>query len=316
MAGLPIARPIPAGAAKRRRISDEALAGWISISPWLLGFVVFTGVPLLASLYFSFTKYDVIRSPEWVGLDNYRRLLTNDRLFPLALRNTFTYALMAVPLDVATSLGAALLLNQARRWQGVFRTIYYLPAITPAVATSYLFIWILNPNAGLLNRGLRFLHLPAPQWTVDPFWIKPTIVISQLWVLGGSMIILLAALKQVPAPLYEAAWLDGAGRWRRFKDVTLPMISGVLFFVATVGTINALQVFTQGYVMFDKNGGPEQSALFIVMYLYNRAFGTGTFQMGYAAAIAWILFVIVVAITVFQFRLSKRWVYYESGDER
>ena len=316
MAGLPIARPIPAGAAKRRRISDEALAGWLSISPWLLGFVVFTGVPLLASLYFSFTKYDVIRSPEWVGLDNYRRLLTNDRLFPLALRNTFTYALMAVPLDVATSLGAALLLNQARRWQGVFRTIYYLPAITPAVATSYLFIWILNPNAGLLNRGLRFLHLPAPQWTVDPFWIKPTIVISQLWVLGGSMIILLAALKQVPAPLYEAAWLDGAGRWRRFKDVTLPMISGVLFFVATVGTINALQVFTQGYVMFDKNGGPEQSALFIVMYLYNRAFGTGTFQMGYAAAIAWILFVIVVAITVFQFRLSKRWVYYESGDER
>jgi len=316
MAGLPLATRLTGGTAKRKRASDEAVAGWISISPWLIGFLVFTGFPLLASLYFSFTKYDVIRSPEWIGLANYQRLLTDDRLFPLALRNTFTYALMAVPLDVATSLGAALLLNKARHWQGIFRTIYYLPAITPAVATSYLFIWILNPNAGLLNRGLRFLNLPAPAWTVDPFWIKPTIVISQLWVLGGSMIILLAALKQVPAPLYEAATLDGAGPWRRFKDVTLPMISGVLFFVATVGTINSLQVFTQGYVMFDKNGGPEQSALFIVMYLYNRAFGTGTFQMGYAAAIAWVLFLIVVAITFFQFRLSKRWVYYESGDDR
>lgn len=319
MAGVPMVGRMAAGAGKRPRVSEETKAGWLSISPWLIGFAVFTAFPLLASLYFSFTKYDVLSPPEWIGAENYRRLLTGDRLFPLALKNTLVYALMMVPLDVVTALGAALLLNRARRWQGFFRTVYYLPAITPAitpaVATAYLFIWIMNPNDGLVNTALRAVGLPAPAWTVDPFWMKPTIVVSKLWILGGSMIILLAALKQVPASLYEAALLDGAGRWRRFKDVTLPMISGVLFFVATVGTINSLQVFTEGYVMFDENGGPENAALFVNMYLFRRAFGTGTFQMGYAAAIAWILFLIVVAVTILQFRLSKRWVYYESGNE-
>ncbi len=316
MANVSVAGRVAVEPRKRRRVSDEAVAGWLSISPWLVGFLVLTATPLLASLYFSFTKYDVLRPPEWVGLENYQRLFTNDRLFPLALGNTFTYALMFVPLDVGTGLAAALLLNQARRWQGFFRTVYYLPAITPAVATAYLWIWILNPNDGIVNRVLRFLHLPAPQWTVDPFWTKPSIVISQLWVLGGSMIILLAALKGVPASLHEAALLDGAGRLRRFKDVTLPMISGVLFFVATVSTINALNVFTQGYVMFDEDGGPSNSALFVVMYLYKRAFGGGTFQMGYASAIAWVLFLIVVAVTLIQFWASKRWVYYEAGNDR
>jgi multiple sugar transport system permease protein len=300
---------------RKRRLSAETIAGWISISPWILGFLVFTATPLFASLYFSFTKYDVIRPAEWIGLDNYTRLFTNDRLFPIALKNTFIYALIFVPLDVATGLGAALLLNQARRWQGIFRTIFYLPAVTPAVATAYLWIWILNPNDGLVNRILRFMHLPAPQWTVDPFWTKPTIVISQLWILGGSMIILLAALKGVPPALYEAARLDGAGPFRRFKDVTLPMISGVVFFVATVSTINSLNVFTQGYVMFDEDGGPRNSALFVVMYLFKRAFGGGTFQMGYASAIAWVLFLIVMTVTLLQFWASKRWVYYEAGND-
>ncbi len=315
MANVSVAGRVRVEPGRRRRVAQETIAGWLSISPWLVGFLVLTATPLIASLYFSFTKYDVLRSPEWVGLANYQKLFTDDRLFPVALRNTFVYALMFVPLDVGTGLAAALLLNQARRWQGFFRTVYYLPAITPAVATAYLWIWILNPNDGVVNRVLRFLHLPAPQWTVDPFWTKPAIVISQLWILGGSMIILLAALKGVPGSLYEAALLDGAGRLRRFKDVTLPMISGVLFFVATVSTINALNVFTQGFVMFDEDGGPRNSALFVVMYLYKRAFGGGTFQMGYASAIAWVLFLIVVAITLVQFWASKRWVYYESGNE-
>ncbi len=316
MANASVAGRVRVEPGKRRWVAQETIAGWLSISPWLIGFLVLTATPLLASLYFSFTKYDVLRSPEWIGLANYQKLFTDDRLFPVALGNTFVYALMFVPLDVGTGLAAALLLNQARHWQGFFRTVYYLPAVTPAVATAYLWIWILNPNAGLLNQFLRFLHLPAPQWTVDPFWTKPTIVISQLWVLGGSMIILLAALKGVPASLHEAALLDGAGRLRRFKDVTLPMISGVLFFVATVSTINALNVFTQGYVMFDEDGGPSNSALFVVMYLYKRAFGGGTFQMGYASAIAWVLFLIVVAVTLIQFWASKRWVYYEAGNDR
>ena len=313
MANATMADRVAPVKARRRRVSEETLAGWLAISPWLFGFVVFTALPLVMAAYFSFTKYDAINPPEWVGLDNYERLFTNDRLFPKALRNTLVYALMLVPIDVATSLGAALLLNQARKLQGFFRTLYYLPSITPAVANAYLWILILNPNDGLFNRFLRFLHLPAPNWISDPTWVKPTIVVSQVWLLGGSMIILLAALKGVPQSLYEAALLDGAGRLRRFKDVTLPMISGVLFFIATVSTIGALNVFTQGYLMFDKNGGPDNSALFVVMYLYLRAFGGGVFQMGYAAAIGWVLFFIIVAVTLFQFWMSKRWVYYESG---
>jgi len=295
----------------RFRMSDETRAGWLTISPWIAGFIVFTMFPFVASLYFSFTDYDVISSPEWTGLDNYERLLTSDRLFPLALRNTFYYALMYVPLHLITALAVALLLNEARRLKGFFRTAYYLPSMTPAVATAYLWVWMLNPNDGLVNRTLRFLQLPAPAWTVDPMWTKPTIVISQVWMMGGAMILFLAALQGVPRDLYEAATLDGAGKWRRFRNITLPMISGVTFFLATVSTISALGVFTQGYVMFDKDGGPQDSALFIVMYLFKRAFGSGYFQMGYASAIAWMLFLIILVITVVQFKLSKRWVYYE-----
>lgn len=294
----------------RRGLSEETRAGWISISPWVIGFLIFTAWPVLSSLYFSFTKYDVISSPEWVGLQNYRKVLTDDPRFTKAVVNTVVYAALFVPLHVASALGVALLLHQARKLTGIFRTVYYLPSITPAVATAYLWIWILNPNDGIVNETLRALHLPAPAWTVDPAWTKPTIVVSQLWLLGGAMIIFLAGLNDIPVTLYEAAKLDGAGAWRRFKDVTLPMLSGVTFFVTTISTISALQVFTQGYVMFDKNGGPRNSALFIIMYLFKRAFEY--FQMGYASAIAWMLFLIILAITLVQFRLSKRWVYYET----
>lgn len=296
---------------RRRTLSSETRAGWLAIAPWLVGFAIFTAFPFLASLYFSFTKYDVINSPQWIGLENYDRLLTRDRLFPLALRNTVIYALMYVPLHLITSLSVALLLNEARRAKGIFRTAFYLPSMTPAVATAYLWVWMLNPNDGLINRTLRWLHLPAPAWTVDPFWTKPTIVISQVWLMGSAMILFLAALQGVPKDLYEAAILDGAGRWERFRSVTLPMISGVTFFLATVSIIASLNVFTQGYVMFDKDGGPKNSALFIVMYLFKRAFGSGYFQMGYASAIAWILFLLILIITVVQFRLARRWVYYE-----
>jgi len=295
----------------RFRPSEETRSGWLAISPWIFGFIVFTMFPFMSSLYFSFTRYDVLSSPEWIGLENYNRLLTSDRLFPLALRNTFMYTVMYVPLHLVTALAVALLLNEARKLKGIFRTAFYLPSMTPAIATAYLWIWILNPNDGLVNRGLRFLSLPAPQWTVDPAWTKPTIVISQVWMMGGAMILFLAALQGVSKDLYEAATLDGAGKWRRFRNVTLPMISGVTFFLATVSTIAALGVFTQGYVMFDKDGGPQDSALFIVMYMFKRAFGSGYFQMGYASAIAWVLFLVILVVTVIQFTVSKRWVYYE-----
>jgi len=300
-------------AGKRRRFSEESRAGWLAISPWIVGFLIFTLGPVVASLYFSFTKYDVISSPRWVGLANYRRLFTKDELFPKALWNTFVYTILYVPLHTILALLIATLLNEARKAKGIYRTVFYLPSITPAVATAYLWITLLNPNDGLVNRTLRFLHLPAPAWTVDPNWTKMTVVISQLWVLGGAMIIFLAALNGVPQTLYEAATLDGAGVLRRFWNVTVPMISGVIFFVATVALINAFQVFTQSYVMFDENGGPEHSALFAVMYLFQRAFAY--FQMGYAAAIAWVLFVIIVTFTVLQFGISKRFVYYEAGND-
>jgi len=298
-------------ASRPRRLSDETIAGWLSISPWLLGFFVFTAFPFLASLYFSFTKYDVLRPPEWVGLENYQRLLTQDRLFPLALKNTFVYAALYVPLHIVTALGVAMLLERARHLKGFFRTAFYLPAITPAVATAYLWVWILNPNDGVVNTILRSLNLPAPGWTVDPFWTKPTIVISSVWTMGGAMILFLAALQGVPRDLYEAAKLDGAGAWERFRSITLPMISSVTFFVATISIISSLNVFTQGYVMFDKDGGPENSALFVVMYLFKRAFGSGYFQMGYASAIAWMLFLIILVVTLIQFKFANRWVYYE-----
>ncbi len=295
----------------RRRFSEEAIAGWLSISPWLIGFLIFTLTPFVSSLYFSFTDYNVLQPPEWVGLDNYQRLFTNDRLFPKALENTLIYSLMYVPLNILSSLAVAMLLNRARYFKGFFRTAYYLPSITPGVATAYLWVWILNPNDGIVNSALRALHLPAPGWTVDPFWTKPTIVITEIWTLGASMLMYLAALQGVPKDLYEAATLDGASGWRKFKDVTLPMISGITFFVATISIISALNVFTQGYVMFDKDGGPDNSALFVVMYLFRRAFGSGYFQMGYASAIAWVLFALILVVTIIQFTFSKRWVYYE-----
>lgn len=294
----------------RRRASDETIAGWLAISPWLVGFAIFTLGPVAASLYFSFTKYDVLSDPVWIGLANYRELLTDDPLFVKAIRNTVVYTLLYVPLHIVTALGVALLLNQARHFTGVFRTLFYLPSITPAVATAYLWIGILNPNDGIVNRALRAVGLPAPAWTVDPFWTKPTIVVSQIWLLGGAMIIFLAGLRGVPVVLYEAAKLDGANAWQRLRDVTLPMLSGVTFFIATVSTINALQVFTQGYVMFDRNGGPGGSALFIIMYLFKNAFEY--FRMGYASAIAWLVFLLILALTLVQFRLAKRWVFYET----
>jgi multiple sugar transport system permease protein len=292
-------------------MNDEARAGWLSITPWVIGFLVFTLTPFVLSFYFSFTKYNVLQPPEWVGLENYERLFTRDNLFPKALRNTLIYAVMYVPMNIITSLSVAMLLNRARHFTGFFRTAYYLPSITPAVATAYLWVWILNPNDGIVNSTLRSIGLPAPGWTVDPFWTKPTIVITEIWTLGASLLMYLAALQGVPKDLYEAATLDGAGPWRKFKDVTLPMISGITFFVSTISIIAALNVFTQGYVMFDENGGPDRSALFIVMYLFERAFGSGNLQMGYASAIAWVLFLIILVVTVIQFKGSKRWVYYE-----
>ena len=247
-----------------------------------------------------------------MGLRNYQDIFTKDIYFSKSLVNSIVYTILYVPLHVITALAVALLLNQARKAQGIFRTLFYLPSMTPAVATAILWLWILNPNDGLVNQFLRLLHLPAPAWTIDPFWMKPAVVIQSLWGLGGAMIIFLAGLKNVPVSLYEAAALDGANAWQRFRHVTLPQLSSVIFFIATMSLISALQVFTQGYVMFDPDGGNSNAALFYIMNLFREAFRY--FHLGYASALAWILFVVIGVVTALQFYLSKKWVYYETSN--
>ncbi len=290
--------------------AEEARAGWLAISPWIIGFAIFTLGPILASLYFSLNNYNVIQPARFVGLDNYRRIFADDPLFLKSLVNTLVYTALYVPLHTFTAMGAAMLISRAARFQGIFRTFFYLPSMTPAVATALLWLWILNPNDGIINRFLRFVHLPSPAWTVDPFWMKPAVVVMSTWVVGGSMLIFLAGLKDVPVSLYEAAQIDGASPWQQFRYITFPLLSSVTFFIATISTISALQTFTQGYIMFDKDGGNQNAALFYVMYLFKRAFEY--FQMGYASAMAWLLFLVIAALTAIQFLVAKRWVYYDT----
>ena len=294
----------------RTASGEETRAGLLSISPWLIGFLIFTAGPLIASLVLSFTRYDVISSPRWIGLANYRRAFTTDPYFFKALWNSVFYTALYVPLHVVTALGAALLLDRARRATGFFRTLFYLPSITPGVATALLWLWILNPNDGLVNRTIRFFHLPAPQWTAEPTPMKVAIVIQACWGLGGAMLLFLAGLKNVPVVLYEAAALDGATGWQRFRHVTMPMLSSVTFFVATMSLIAALQVFLPAYVMFGDDGGNRNGALFYGLIIFREAFKY--FHMGYAAALAWLLFIVIGVVTACQFYASRRWVYYET----
>ena len=289
----------------------EARAGWAFISPWIIGFLIFTAVPMLASLYLSFTEYDVLRPPRAAGLDNYAELIS-DRRLRLALWNSFFYTVLFVPLSIAIALGLSLLLDRVTRAAGFFRTVFYLPSLTPTVAVGALFLWVLNPSVGLLNRALALVGIDGPGWTTEPDWIKPGLVIMSLWSLGGTVVILYAALKNVPQTLYEAARIEGASAWSEFRHVTLPMISGAVFFVLIVNTIAALQVFDEVYTMYFgqmDSGAASSAALFYVVYLFRQAFEF--LNMGYASAMAWLLFIVILIITLIQLRVSKSWVYYE-----
>lgn len=299
---------------KRRAISlqqREALAALAFISPWIIGFLVFTAGPMVASLYLSLTEYDILRPPLFVGLENYQKLLTDPRL-SMSLKNTFYYTALHVPLVIIVSLGLALILNNVGKASGFFRTAFYLPSITPAVAVGTLWLWILNPRIGLVNRALAFIGITGPGWTTDPAWVKPGLVLMSLWSVGSTVIIFLAALKDVPKELYEAAKMDGANRARQFFGITVPLISGSIFFVLIVNTIASLQIFAEIYTMFfgqQRVGTGTDSALFYVIYLFRQAFEF--LNMGYASAMAWVLFVIIMIITAIQIRFSNRWVYYE-----
>ncbi len=286
---------------------------WFFLSPWIVGFTFFGAGPILAAVFLSFTDYSIFTRPHWVGLANYRELLFQDPLVPKALFNTLFYTVFAVPLGTFFSLMVALLLNQKVRGLSVWRTLYYLPTVVSGVAMGVLWRWIFNPEVGLLNTALRpLLHvlgLPDPKWLLDPHLAKPAYILMSLWGIGGGMIIFLAGLQSIPKQLYEAAEIDGAGRFSQFRHVTLPLLSPVVFFSLTMGFIGSFQIFTQAYVMTGR--GVDNSTLFYVLYLFDQAFRY--FRMGYSSALAWVLFAIVLAITLVQFRLARRWVYYEGA---
>jgi multiple sugar transport system permease protein len=285
----------------------EALVGYLFVLPAVLGFFLWFAGPMAYSAWISLTDWPLLSDPRYIGLDNYRRML-DDPLFEKSLRVTFTFVVVSVPLVQVTAFAIALLLNLEVRGQAVFRTIYYLPTVAPLIASSVLWTWIFNSEFGLLNSVLRQLGLPKILWLQDPDWAMRTLILLSVWNFGSTMVIYLAGLQGVPRTLYEAAAIDGARAWHRLINITIPMMSPVILFNTLLGVIFSLQTFTQGLVITD--GGPNDSTLFYALNLYRQAFIN--FRMGYAAALAWVLFVIIVVVSVIAFRTVGRRVYYES----
>ncbi|MGI6207687.1 MAG: carbohydrate ABC transporter permease [Anaerolineae bacterium] len=295
---------------RRRRSAAarrEAIQGLLCIVPWMVGFVAFTAGPMLASVWLSLTDYEILRPIHFTGLANFAKA-ARDPLFSKSLWNTAYYTALYVPLHLLTALLAALLLNVKERGINVYRVIYYVPSIMPTVANAFLWMWIFNPNYGLANALFDVLGLPPQKWLFDETLAKPSFVIMSLWGLGSTMIVFLAGLQGVDPVLYEASSIDGATRWSRFWNITLPMITPVVFFNLIVGIIGSFQVFTTAYITTE--GGPDNATLFYVLYIYRQGWDYG--QMGYASALAWVLFVMVLLLTIVQFLAAGRWVYYEA----
>lgn len=279
----------------------------------MVGFVIFMAFPMIVSLVLSLTDYDALNAPHFVGWTNYEQILSDPKV-SLSMANTMLYTVLAVPANMAVSLFlASLLARLGRRSVGFFRTVFYLPDVTPKVAIGVLFLLLFNGQVGLLNAVLRIFGIDGPQWTTDDMWVKPGLVLIHLLSAGSTVVIYLAALKNVPTELYEAAEIDGASAWQRFRKITVPMISGALFFTLIVQTIAALQAFDEAYTAFYGStvaaSYSSDSALFYLIYLFQQAFQF--LHMGYASAMAWLLFLVIMVITVIQVRLSKRFVYYE-----
>ena len=300
-------------AVRRGWMRRHTAAFWLFVSPWVFGFAVFTLGPMVYSLWLSFLNWDLIDPPTFAGFGNYRHALS-DPLLGQAIKVTLLYAVASVPLQTALSLAVALLMNMKVRGIHVFRTIWYLPSLVTGVAQTVLFLWVFNPNYGLVNGLLGALGIHGPAWFQDPHWSLPAVVIMSLWSVGGNMVIYLAGLQDVPTELYEATAIDGAGRLRQLWHVTLPQLSPVIFFNVVTGLIAAMQTFTQGYVVRHAGGAPSNSLLFYVFYLYENGFQF--FRMGYASALAWILLLMILTLTALVFRGSAFWVYYESANPR
>lgn len=290
----------------------ELLLGYLYIAPWMLGFLVFTAGPMIASLYFSLTNYNTITPPRFIGVENYRRLFFEDPRFTQALGNTLYYVVFAVPLGILISLALAVMLNQGLRGTKLYRTLFFLPTITPAVAAIMVWRLLFNPSVGPINYMLSLVGIQGPTWLGSETWVKPALIVIALWgsVGGSRMLIFLAGLQGIPPELYEAASLDGASGVRRFWSITLPMLSPAIFFNVILSVIEGFRIFTPAYIATE--GGPNYASNFFMLYLFNNAFSY--LNMGYASAMAWVLFVLVLVLTVFQFRMARRWVYYE-GDQ-
>jgi multiple sugar transport system permease protein len=288
---------------KQRR---NLVLGLLFISPWIFGFLVFMVYPICFSLYLSFSQYSGFSSPVWIGLDNYTQLLGDD-VFWKSLYNTIYYMVLAVPFGIVVSMVMAIAMNQKLREVAIYRAILYLPSVLPLFALSFIFIWLMNPKYGLFNLVLTNVGLPTINWLGDPQWAKFSIVILAQMGAGGTALIFLAGLRAIPQDLYDAARIDGAGPVRRFFSITLPLMTPVILYAVILGITLGLQVFIQSYIMTE--GGPNQSTLFYVYYLYQNGFSYS--QMGYASAMAWILFVVTLILSIAIFRSSRRWVHYE-----
>jgi multiple sugar transport system permease protein len=282
------------------------VVGWLFILPWVLGFVVFTLGPFLASFWLSFTSWELIGPAEWVGTQNFGTLFTQDQRFAKTLFNSVYYTVFHVPLTMMLAFFIAILLNEQVKGRAFFRTAFYLPSVSAGVGTMLLWVWLLNGD-GLVNYFLGFLGIPGPNWLGSTTWAMPALILMSLWELGGTMIIYLAGLQAIPQHLYEAVAIDGGGAWAKLRHVTLPQMTPSIFFTMIIGIIGSLQVFSAAFVMTE--GGPADATLFYLLYLYYQAFRY--FRMGYASAMAWMLFLLILALTLIQLYLARRWVYYE-----
>jgi multiple sugar transport system permease protein len=285
----------------------EAIAGYLFISPWIIGFLLFTAGPILAALGLSFTRYTILSPARFVGLQNYANML-DDELVSVAIFNTTYFVFISVPLRIAMAFGLALLLNTEARGRTIYRSLYYLPVVVPQVAASVLWMWILQPYFGLLNHALSQIGLSGPQWLYSEVWSKPAIILMRLWHIGGPAVIFLAGLQGISRELYEAAEIDGASAWRKTISITIPLMTPVILFNLIMDLIQSFQVFTSAFIM--TKGGPVNSTLFYLLYIYRHAFVN--LNMGYACALSTAMFVLILAVTVLVMRSSSLWVHYES----
>jgi multiple sugar transport system permease protein len=305
----------------RVRHLRETVKGYLFVSPWIFSLLVFTAYPVLSSFYFSVTDYNLLRPPRLIGAHNFVTMLTKDPLYWQSVYNSTYYAVLAVPLQLGVALFLAVLLNQGLRGIGVFRTIYYLPSLVPTVAGTLMGMLMLNPRSGLINQGLRALGLPAPGWLMSAYWSKPALIMMSVWASGWFMLVFLAALKEIPRVYHEAAMVDGANAWQRFRSITIPILTPAILFNLVMGIIESFQVFASAFVAAGVSGGgggtssgPLNSLLMYMLLLYR--YGFRYFQMGYASAMALLLFVALVIVTGVLVRSSGRWVYYEGGQGR